>query len=485
MKAKQTLKHYFGYDSFRPGQEEIVNSISDGNDTLVLMPTGGGKSLCYQVPALISDGQCIVISPLIALMKDQVDTLNAKNIKSIAFHSQLSEEDRKAFYNDIETYKFIYISPERLSSQFFLNKIKHLDLSFIAVDEAHCISQWGHDFRPSYRRIASIRNLFPDKNIIALTATATLEVKKDIIDTLKLKNQNEFIKGFDRSNLTYDVIEVTDKYRAISNLISEEKGPTIIYASTRKQVEQIHAYLQKHTKEKITHYHGGLEDTKRHQAQDEFVSGKTRILVSTNAFGMGVDKPDVRLVIHYQIPGDPESYYQEAGRGGRDGDMSRCVLLYKYTDKQVHEHFMKSGLPSLTLSKKIIGKLDSPKQSEYILSLDDDSDSIKHTIKYLVRNRFLSYSKESDEFSKTEVSDKYDQHLRFYIQSQSKKLEAMIDYCLTTRCRRNFMLDYFGEDHANEPCNRCDNCKPEKTPDLHGNEHRDDTNDLESDSCER
>lgn len=461
--SKQTLKTFFNYDDFRPGQEDIVNSIYEKNDTLVLMPTGGGKSLCYQVPALMSDGICIVISPLIALMKDQVDTLNSKKIKAIALHSQLSDEEKKEFNAAIESYKFIYISPERLANSYFIKQIRNLKISFIAVDEAHCISQWGHEFRPSYRRISTIRDLFPDKSLIALTATATPDVKQDIIDTLKLKNHNEFVKGFDRSNLTYDVIEVTDKYKAISHLLNEEEGPSIIYASTRKQVEQIHAYLQENTKEKIVHYHGGLPDSERHRTQDLFVSGKVRILISTNAFGMGVDKPDVRLVIHYQLPGDPESYYQEAGRGGRDGKMSRCVLLFKHNDREVHEHFLKHGLPSFPLAQKVMKKTAQAISSDDLMSLNsNESEILKNTIRYLVRNKFLSYSKKDDLFSQTVLSKNYELHLKYYIQGQERKLDAMVDYCATHLCRRNYMLDYFGESHANEACNRCDNCKPEK-----------------------
>ncbi|HYK74032.1 MAG TPA: DNA helicase RecQ [Pseudoneobacillus sp.] len=343
--AKQILKTHFGYDEFRPGQKSTLEHVFTGDNTLCVMPTGGGKSLCYQVPALVFSGTTIVISPLISLMKDQVDTLQQLGIAATYINSSLSQKEiqERMMLAKRGEYKLLYISPERLESGLFLKELAEVEIPLIAVDEAHCISQWGHDFRPSYMYISSILNHIHTKPIIlALTATATSQVRQDICRSLHL--EKEVVTSFERNNLSFSVIKGQDRDRFLLDYVKKnEKESGIIYAATRKTVDQLYQALTK-AKVKVSRYHAGLSDTERLEQQNAFLQDEKPLMVATSAFGMGIDKSNVRYVIHYQMPRNMESYYQEAGRAGRDGIESTCLLLYGASDTQIHRFLIDQTL---------------------------------------------------------------------------------------------------------------------------------------------
>lgn len=328
------LKQYWGYDDFRGIQQEIIHSIGSGKDTLGLMPTGGGKSIAFQVPALAQEGICIVITPLIALMKDQVENLKKRGIKAAAIYSGLTHNEilvtlENCIFGD---YKFLYVSPERLSSELFLTKLKRMRVSFITVDEAHCISQWGYDFRPSYIRIADLRKVVPQAPVLALTATATPEVVKDIQDKLLFRQEHVFKMSFARKNLAYVVRHTEDKESELLHIINSIPGTVIVYCRSRKGCRDLAAQLEERGLT-ATFYHAGLSNCEKDERQRLWQTGQCRVMVATNAFGMGIDKPDVRLVVHMDVPDSPEAYFQEAGRAGRDGKKAYAVLLYNASDK--------------------------------------------------------------------------------------------------------------------------------------------------------
>ena len=330
---KNTLLKYWGYNSFRPLQEDIIQNVLNKKDTLALLPTGGGKSLCYQLPTLLNDGLCLVITPLIALMKDQVESLKQKGIKAFAIHNGIYSEQINVILNNCITnnVKFLYISPERLNSELFLENVKAMNVVLIAVDEAHCISEWGFDFRPSYRNIISIRSILPHCPMIALTASANKRVQEDIIEQLELKNFKTFTQSFERRNLSFSVIFEEDKQGRLLRILNKVNGSGIIYARNRKKTKEIAAFLIKNNIS-ADFYHAGLEMSFRNKKQDEWMQGKKRIIVATNAFGMGIDKSDVRFVIHIDLPDTLEAYYQEAGRAGRDGKKAYAIILWENSD---------------------------------------------------------------------------------------------------------------------------------------------------------
>jgi ATP-dependent DNA helicase RecQ len=344
----EILKTYWGFDAFRPLQEEIIHSVLQGKDVLALMPTGGGKSLCYQVPGMAMDGICLVISPLIALMKDQVENLRKKSITAFAIYSGMS---RKEVINTFKTAsesncKFLYVSPERLETALFKEYLPGLDIRLIAVDEAHCISQWGYDFRPPYLRIAKLREELPDVPILALTASATPEVQKDIAEKLEFRDSTVFRQSFERPNLSYSVFKVDSKINKILEVLQKVPGSGIVYCKSRKRTKEISDLLRMQ-KIAADFYHAGLVQEERNRKQEEWINNKTRVIVCTNAFGMGIDKPNVRTVIHADVPDCLENYYQEAGRAGRDGKTSYAVLLYDERDLQELEEMAELRFPSL------------------------------------------------------------------------------------------------------------------------------------------
>ncbi|MGC8865139.1 MAG: RecQ family ATP-dependent DNA helicase [Bacteroidales bacterium] len=365
------LKEYFGHQTFRPLQEEIILSVLEGKDTLALLPTGGGKSICYQVPGLVLPGLCIVVSPLIALMKDQVEALKKKNISAEAVYSGLNHYQIERVL-DNATYgklKFLYLSPERLLTDMFRHRLPYMNLSLVAVDEAHCISQWGYDFRPPYLRIAEIRNEFPNVPFIALTATATPQVVKDIQDKLAFREGNVFSKTFGRPNLIYVVQKEPDKGRRLLSIARRLGGSGIVYVRNRKRAAEIARFL---INNRITAgvYHAGLPPAERDLQQKRWMNGEARVMVATNAFGMGIDKPDVRFVVHVDIPDSPEAYFQEAGRAGRDGQRAWGILLYDDTDiQEITEHFENSWpMP------KVIGEIYKALGNYYKLAVGAGKD---------------------------------------------------------------------------------------------------------------
>lgn len=394
--ALNVLKSYFGYSSFRKGQEEIINEIINKKDVVAIMPTGGGKSICYQVPALILDGITIVISPLISLMKDQVDGLNSMGINSAYINSSLSNLE----INDIllkvknEDIKILYIAPERLESMEFLNTISNAKVAQIAVDEAHCVSQWGHDFRSSYRRISKFINILRERPIVsAFTATATKEVREDIVKLLDLNNPKVFISGFDRENLKIIIEKGINKKAYILNYINANLDASgIIYCATRKEVDSLYELLDERGLS-VTRYHAGLSDDERKVNQEDFVYDRKSIIIATNAFGMGIDKPNIRYVIHYNMPKNIEGYYQEIGRAGRDSEKSECILLFSPGDVQKQKYIIDMGTVNLT--RKV---------------------------------------------------------------NELEKLQTMTDLVYYTGCYRRYILNYFGEE-LKEDCGNCSSCE--------------------------
>ena len=351
---QEILKRYWGYDEFRPLQKDIISAVLEGKDTLAILPTGGGKSICFQVPAMAMDGICIVVSPLIALMKDQVENLKKKNIPALLIHSGMKRTDViKTLQNATHDYfKFLYLSPERLETSLFKEYLPALNVNLIAVDEAHCISQWGYDFRPSYLRIASFRKELPGVPVLALTASATEEVQKDICEKLEFKDHKVFRQSFERKNLSYSVFKVDSKLAKLTDIVTKVDGTGIVYCRSRRRTSEIMNLLQMHGIS-ASNYHAGLVAEERSKRQKDWIDNKTRVMVCTNAFGMGIDKPDVRLVVHIDMPDCLENYYQEAGRAGRDGKKAYAVLLYDERDIEELKNLHFTRFPSPEQIKKV------------------------------------------------------------------------------------------------------------------------------------
>lgn len=357
MTALETLKEYWGYESFRPKQEEIVNSALEGRDVLAILPTGGGKSVCFQVPAMMRDGIAIVVTPLIALMKDQVQNLNARGIRALCINAGMTRREvdtalNNALYGD---YKFLYVSPERLRTPMFKGYVREMNVSYLVVDEAHCISQWGYDFRPDYLQIGNLRELV-DAPVIALTATATPQVADDIMERLTFKGKCLIKSGFERPNLSYIVRRCEDKLGQLLNVCNGVQGTGIVYVRSRKKTEELAAFLQANDISS-SFYHAGLGQESRTERQEQWKCGKIRVMVCTNAFGMGIDKSDVRFVVHFDVPDSPEAYFQEAGRGGRDGKRSYAVLLWNDSDLKRMNQIAAASFPSLEYIEDIYHKI--------------------------------------------------------------------------------------------------------------------------------
>ncbi|MGA4496377.1 DNA helicase RecQ [Bacillus bombysepticus] len=393
-KAQELLASYFGYSSFRRGQDETIKNVLDGKDTVCIMPTGGGKSICYQIPALVFEGTTLVISPLISLMKDQVDTLVQNGISATYINSSISiaEANQRIQLAKQGHYKLLYVAPERLDSMEFVDQLIDMKIPMIAIDEAHCISQWGHDFRPSYLHIHRILDYLPEKPLVlALTATATPQVRDDICNTLEINQENTIMTTFERENLSFSVIKGQDRNAYLADYIRQnQKESGIIYAATRKVVDQLYEDLMK-AGVSVSKYHAGMSDSDRNEQQELFLRDEVSVMVATSAFGMGIDKSNIRYVIHYQLPKNMESYYQEAGRAGRDGLDSTCILLYSSQDVQVQRFLIDQSTGESRFSNEL------------------------------------------------------------------EKLQNMTDYCHTEQCLQSFILQYFGEE-LKEDCGRCGNC---------------------------
>lgn len=443
MSPSEVLKEYWGYDGFRPMQEEIITAALEGKDVLAIMPTGGGKSICFQVPGLMRDGITLVVTPLIALMKDQVQNLNDRGVRALAIHAGMSRHEvdlalNNAAYGD---YKFLYLSPERLGTQLFRSYIDVLDVSFIVVDEAHCISQWGYDFRPDYLRIGELRERI-DAPVIAVTATATPSVAQDIMERLGFKEKLLLKSGFERPNLSYIVRQVEDKYSQILNVCNGVPGTGIVYARNRRKCEELSAFLRAQGVS-ASFYHAGLGGQARAERQAAWKSGAVRVMVCTNAFGMGIDKPDVRFVVHYDLPESPEAYFQEAGRAGRDGKRSFAVQLWNSVDVRRAKQIEDVSFPSLEYIEDVYQKLHAFFEIPYDTGMGRQlkfkiEDFCKrfglqrapafYALKYLERTEHLTYSEEVDIPTKVRINvdrkSLYDVEL--VDQGQANVLEALM-----------------------------------------------------------
>ncbi|HEX8693168.1 MAG TPA: ATP-dependent DNA helicase RecQ [Longimicrobium sp.] len=382
--AREVLRRWWRYPDFRPGQDQAIRNVLSGGDSLTVMPTGGGKSLCYQVPAMMLPGVTLVVSPLISLMKDQVDTLEAVGLPATFLNSSLPGSEMSARLEAAErgAFKLVYVAPERFDSEGFQRRLAALDVSLLAVDEAHCVSEWGHDFRPSYLRLGQVRRLLRDPPVAALTATATEEVRRDIVRQLSLRSPRVLVTGFDRRNLVWHVLRAkndSEKDRILLKLLKGREGSAVVYASTRKNVDALTMLLAGAGVPAVG-YHAGLPDRDRKRIQDRFMSGEAPVVVATNAFGMGIDKSDVRIVVHYNMPGNLEAYYQEAGRAGRDGGPSDCVLLHSYSDRFTHEFFINAANPPRKAVEEVLQALrrGCGPDGVYTLPVDALGRSLEH-----------------------------------------------------------------------------------------------------------
>ncbi len=563
---ERTLHDRFGLEQFRPGQREVIENVLQGRDVLCVMPTGGGKSLCYQLPAVVLSGITLVVSPLIALMKDQVDALTVRGIRATLINSTLDPAEQLARIREVEAgqYDLLYVAPERFRSGRFVEMMARVKPALLAVDEAHCISEWGHDFRPDYARIGLARKRLGSPPCIALTATATDLVRRDIADQLDLQDPAMFVTGFDRPNLTYHATEGrrdADKQAFLGKMLDEVNGPAIVYASSRKGCESVAAFLRKELKKDAVVYHAGLTREERHEAQERFMTGKAEVVVATNAFGMGVDKANIRAVVHYNMPGTLEAYYQEAGRAGRDGLPARCVLMFATGDRILQEMFIDNEYPpaamvwqvyeflrtldadpiqltqseikqsaGIDLNESAVGTalklLEGagaierflPRENMAIVRINAESDDpgslvdrlgpqahvqriVLLGLEGLVNRRYSEpVYFHPDDFAATlgidrmaltrairalaselpidyippfrgnaiRVNDRSRRPRDISIdfaalqkrkQREYDKLERMVKYAQTNRCRRSFLLGYFGDAHADRlHCGRCDNC---------------------------
>ena len=481
----ETLQTHFGFDSLRPGQDAVVTTVMEGRDALVIMPTGGGKSLCYQLPALCKPGVTLVVSPLIALMKDQVDALVRRNIPATMINSSLTAEEYRERMGAFRRgeYKLVYVAPERFGSESFMAILETSGVSLLAVDEAHCLSQWGHDFRPDYLKLGRVLERLNHPQTIALTATATPRVREDILTTLGLRDPAVVVHGFARENLSFRISHCdtqADKLMRLRHLIDEEKTG-IIYCSTRKKVMTVFNDLKAAGANAVA-YHAGLTDAEREFAQNRFLSGEADVAVATNAFGMGIDRPDVRFVAHFEIPGSVEAYYQEAGRAGRDGQPSVCELLFNHADLKTQEFFFEGANPPVSLILQLYALLRrhcSPDSNELELTVDEmatmlnlkNAMCVGSALAVLARAGAIErYDVPGHHVRTTRVCDPAARQgdlaidreaLRDKAERDHAKIEAITQYAYSRGCRQQWILRYFGE-NASAPCGCCDACSEDE-----------------------
>jgi RecQ family ATP-dependent DNA helicase len=477
MELVGALKEHFGYDTFRKGQEAIVRSVLSGRPTIAILPTGGGKSLCYQLPALLLEGTTVVVSPLVALMKDQVDALRARAIAATFVNSSLPEIERLERQSALRRgeYRLVYVAPERFKSPSFLSAMGGLQVPLLAVDEAHCISAWGHDFRPEYQQLARAREQLKAERVLALTATATPEVRRDIADALELRDPRVFVAGFDRPNLFIEVLRVTGDKDKLGRLIalSRSGGPGIIYAATRKNVEKVVAALRASGVDALG-YHAGMPDAERTSVQERFVRGEAPVITATNAFGMGVDKADIRFVAHFDAPRSLEAYYQEIGRAGRDGLPSHALLLFNFADVMMQRRMIEAGRPSRDLVERaweaardlLEGSLDQlagacdvtvPELSGAVRLLE----SAGHLERGLGRDgRFFVAT---PAVAPDDLAVDFEL-LELRVARERQMLDRLVRFADTRGCRRQNLLRYFGDADAPRGCDACESCKGSRAP---------------------
>jgi ATP-dependent DNA helicase RecQ len=518
--ALMSLREHFGFADFREGQREVITAVLEGKDAVVVMPTGSGKSLCYQLPAMMFSGATLVVSPLIALMKDQVDALRMRGLPATFINSSIAEREQWARIDALRQgqFKLVYVAPERFRSSRFLDALKSITVSLFAVDEAHCISTWGHDFRPDYLRLKQVIQVLNENKrgvqTLALTATATPYVRSDIVQQLGLREPQTFVSGFDRPNLTIDVVHTEkerEKVARIKRLAKTYAGSGIIYASTRKAVEQVALQLQGQGLS-VSAYHAGMGDAVRVRAQEDFMAGRTQMIVATNAFGMGIDKPDIRFVAHYQMPGSIEAYYQEIGRAGRDGLPSSCVLLFNYADKNTHDFFIEGSYPSAEVIRDVYNALVATGLKRIELSASEiakrtgarNEMAVQSSLYLLERaghiqrvassvnsggrgspgnppwNANTGTAGASAALAATgSTASNSPRRTRGIVMLDSvpatklrvtpneverraalerHKLREIIEFCYTEYCYRAHILDYFGDRHHPRQCGTCGNC---------------------------
>jgi ATP-dependent DNA helicase RecQ len=474
---QDALHGLFGFSSFHPGQEEVIGRVMAGEDTLAILATGAGKSLCYQLPALLLGGTTIVVSPLIALMKDQIDMLAERGFRNnVALNSTLSEDQETAALARVARgeVKIVFVTPEKLEDEQFLAMLKTIDIPLFVVDEAHCISQWGHDFRPAYLALGHVIQTLGKPTVLALTATATPAVREDILLQLGIPNTKTIVKGFDRPNLRYEVIRAESeaaKLKSLKGLFETGlEGTGIIYTATIKNALEVQRYLHDQLDLPAAVYHSKLQKHDRVSVHELFMHEAIRAVVATNAFGLGIDKPNIRFVVHYDLPGSVEAYTQEAGRAGRDGDLSRCILLYRMSDTRVQNYFLTGKYPDIEDVQKIFGTLEYFGGQADGVSLADlrkisqlPLTKLKVVLALLKKAGFIEmrararYGLTDEALKNRELVlnlTNYDTK-KSYDQS---KLAMMLQYSETRGCRRKFILNYFGEDYA-ETCGQCDNCR--------------------------
>jgi ATP-dependent DNA helicase RecQ len=471
--------------AFRQPQRAIIDAVLEKKDTLVVMPTGGGKSLCFQLPALLLPGVTLVVSPLIALMKDQVDALQARGLPAGLLNSSQTLEEQRGTLDAIRqrSLKLVYVAPERFRSQSFLNALPADAISLFAIDEAHCLSQWGHDFRPDYMRLGEARKALGSPPCIALTATATPEVQADIKVALEMKEPAEFVAGFARENLSFNVRKIgsnADKQEAILRLIKQHKTG-IVYCATRKSVDAVAATIEP-LAGSVIRYHGGLSDKERTEAQEIFMQRKSDVVVATNAFGMGIDRADIRFVCHYEMPGSVEAYYQEGGRAGRDGAPSVCEMLFSYADKRVQDFFIEGANPGKELIAEVFNLLcaESDANHEVKLPVDDLCERIGRKVNPMAVSTSISVLSRHKWIERFDIPGRrlkgtrilklgqsgHDlpldgQALAVKAQRDEARLKAVIDFAYASSCRQQWILSYFGERNS-QPCGRCDGCRERK-----------------------